>query len=48
MQLLFERGWDPQEAAKVLGVSEQTVRSLKHKALTRLRAFFKEGAVERE
>lgn len=38
--LLFQDGLDVPDAARVLDVSEQTVRSTKHKALERLRAHF--------
>ncbi|HYE05925.1 MAG TPA: sigma-70 family RNA polymerase sigma factor [Planctomycetota bacterium] len=37
IELLFTRGLDVEEAAAVLGIEAQTVRSLKHKALSRLR-----------
>src|SRR4051812_12280144 len=37
LQLLFERDLSVEEAAAFLGVEAQTVRSLKHKALSRLR-----------
>ena len=42
LQLLFDRDLDVPEAARILGVTEQTIRSTKHKALTALRAHFKE------
>lgn len=42
LTLLFDRGLDPSEAAAVLGVEAQTIRSTKHKALERLRARFAE------
>lgn len=38
LQLLFDEGLSVAEAADVLGVGAQTVRSTKHKALQRLRA----------
>ncbi len=37
IELLFARGLDVDEAAALLGIEAQTVRSLKHKALSRLR-----------
>lgn len=37
IQLLFEHGLTVEEAAHRLGVDPQTIRSTKHKALTRLR-----------
>jgi RNA polymerase sigma-70 factor (ECF subfamily) len=37
LSMLFDRELSVEEAARVLGVNEQTVRSTKHKALTRLR-----------
>jgi RNA polymerase sigma-70 factor (ECF subfamily) len=37
LQLLFERDLAVEEVARLLGVDEQTVRSTKHKALSRLR-----------
>jgi RNA polymerase sigma-70 factor (ECF subfamily) len=42
MTLLYEREMDGPEAAEMLGISAQTVRSLHHKALLRLRAHFAE------
>ncbi|MEX1306415.1 MAG: sigma-70 family RNA polymerase sigma factor [Rhodovibrionaceae bacterium] len=42
MQLLYARDMEGPEAAELLGISAQTVRSLHHKALLRLRAHFKE------
>lgn len=43
LKLLFDRDLDVAEAAAVLGVDEQTVRSTKHKALTALRRHFGVG-----
>ena len=40
MTLLYDREMEGPEAAEVLGISAQTVRSLHHKALQRLRAHF--------
>ncbi len=37
MGLLFDRDLDVREVARLLTIGEQTVRSLKHQALTRLR-----------
>ncbi|MHC5039594.1 MAG: RNA polymerase sigma factor [Planctomycetota bacterium] len=48
MHLLFDREWVPKKVATFLRVSEQTVRSIKHKALNKLRVFFREEAVEKE
>ena len=42
MTLLYERDMEGPEAAELLGISAQTVRSLHHKALLRLRAHFNE------
>jgi RNA polymerase sigma factor (sigma-70 family) len=39
LHLLFDRQMDVEEAAGLLGVEGQTVRSTKHKALQRLRGF---------
>lgn len=40
LHILFDREMSVSEAAAALGVEEQTVRSTKHKALTKLRDFF--------
>jgi RNA polymerase sigma-70 factor (ECF subfamily) len=40
MELLYRKDLDPAEAAEVMGVDAQTVRSMHHKALTKLRAHF--------
>jgi RNA polymerase sigma-70 factor (ECF subfamily) len=40
LKLLFEREMSVEEAAATLRVDPQTIRSTKHKAITRLRAFF--------
>ncbi|MDD5555814.1 MAG: sigma-70 family RNA polymerase sigma factor [bacterium] len=42
LHLLFDRDMAVEEAAGLLGVEPQTVRSINHKALTKLRAFFRE------
>lgn len=45
LTLLFEDGMDTEEVAQRLGIEAQTVRSLKHKALTRLRAALGEAGM---
>lgn len=40
LKLLFEKGLEPSEIAEFLDINVQTVRSAKHKALTKLRSFF--------
>jgi RNA polymerase sigma-70 factor (ECF subfamily) len=47
VELLFERGWDTEKAARLMAVTVQTVRSHRHNALNKLRAFYK-GKVEKE
>jgi RNA polymerase sigma factor (sigma-70 family) len=42
LAMLYEREMDPAEVAAALGVEVQTVRSMHHKALAKLRAFFGE------
>jgi RNA polymerase sigma-70 factor (ECF subfamily) len=42
LEMLYQRDMDVAEAAQVLGVAAQTVRSTHHKALIKLRAHFKE------
>jgi RNA polymerase sigma factor (sigma-70 family) len=42
LAMLYDRDMDPAEVAAALGIEIQTVRSMHHKALTRLRAFFGE------
>ena len=42
LAMLYERDMDPAEVAAALGIEVQTVRSMHHKALTKLRAFFGE------
>ena len=42
MTLLYDRELEGPEAAELMGISPQTVRSLHHKALLRLRAHFAE------
>lgn len=39
--LFFDRGLDVKEIAVLLGVKEQTVRSARHKALNKLRKYFR-------
>ncbi|HET6429247.1 MAG TPA: sigma-70 family RNA polymerase sigma factor [Phycisphaerae bacterium] len=44
LQLIYDRDMDPEAVGRVLGISAQTVRSTKHKALQRLREYYeKEG-----
>ena len=43
MEMLYQREMEVSEAAQVLGVDPQTVRSTHHKALTKLRAHFREA-----
>ena len=43
IRLLFERGLSVAEAASVMGVDPQTVRSAKHKAVSRLRDILPAG-----
>ena len=43
LKLLFEDERSVAEAASILGIGEQTIRSTKHKALERLRASLKAG-----
>ncbi len=40
MELIFERDMDVAEAAQLLGVDRQTIRSTQHKALVKLRKHF--------
>jgi len=40
MSLLYDRDLDAAEVAGILGIDPQTVRSMHHKALTKLRAHF--------
>jgi RNA polymerase sigma-70 factor (ECF subfamily) len=40
LELLYQRDMTPGEAAAVIGIDPQTVRSMHHKALTKLRAHF--------
>lgn len=44
ISMLFDRSMSVPEAAAVIGVDEQTIRSTKHKALSRLRAYFEQEA----
>ncbi len=41
LHLLFDKGMDTSEISELLGIDVQTVRSTKHKALKKLRKFFK-------
>ena len=41
LKLIFDRGMNAGEIAELLGVEPQTVRSTRHKALLKLRKFFK-------
>ena len=41
LHLIFDRDMDAAEAGAVLGISPQTVRSTKHKAVQKLREHFK-------
>lgn len=43
LRMLFEEDMSVAHAAAVIGVDEQTIRSTKHKALTRLREHFERG-----
>ena len=38
--MLYNRDMDPAEVGSALGIDAQTVRSMHHKALTRLRGHF--------
>ena len=40
LRLLFDQDMSVREAARTLGVEEQSIRSAKHRALTRLRAHY--------
>ncbi len=40
LHLLFEKDLDPAEVGRLMGVKTQTVRSIKHQALDRLRAHY--------
>jgi len=42
LEMLYTREMEVAEAAQALGIDPQTVRSMHHKALTKLRAHFKE------
>lgn len=42
LRLLFDREMEPAEVAEFLGVDVQTVRSTKHKAIAKLRRYYKE------
>lgn len=48
MTLLYDREMEGPEVAEMLGISAQTVRSLHHKALLRLRAHFTEEDQRKE
>jgi len=43
LTLLFDRQMDVEEAAETIGVSAQTIRSTKHKAIAKLREHFGEN-----
>jgi RNA polymerase sigma factor (sigma-70 family) len=40
LELLYDREMDVSEVARLLAIESQTVRSMHHKALTKLRAYF--------
>jgi len=40
MKLLYEKDMDVKEAARFMGIAEQSVRSMRHKAVTKLKAIF--------
>jgi len=42
LRLLFDKEMEPDEVAAYLGVEVQTIRSTKHKAIAKLRQFYKE------
>ena len=42
MRLLYERDLEVTDVAKMLDIDPQTVRSTKHKALERLRSYFRD------
>ena len=42
LELLYRRDLEVADAAKIMAVDPQTVRSTHHKALTKLRAHFRE------
>jgi RNA polymerase sigma-70 factor (ECF subfamily) len=42
LSLLYDRDLDPAEVGRLLGIAPQTVRSMHHKALTKLRAHFRQ------
>ena len=42
LRMLFDKEMDPAEVAEVLGVEVQTVRSAKHKAIEKLRRYYKD------
>ncbi len=44
IELLYQQEFDVAEAAETMGVNPQTVRSMHHKALIKLRAHFQEDA----
>jgi RNA polymerase sigma-70 factor (ECF subfamily) len=45
LEMLYQREMEAAEAAEILGVAPQTVRSTHHKALTKLRAHFRKGDI---
>ena len=46
LSLLFDKEMEPSEIAELLNIDVQTVRSAKHKALKKVRKFFKDGKLE--
>ena len=48
LELLYRRDLEVADAAEIMGVSRQTVRSMHHKALTKLRAHFRSDEAEIE
>jgi RNA polymerase sigma-70 factor (ECF subfamily) len=48
LELLYQRDMTPGEAAEVIGIDPQTVRSMHHKALVKLRAHFQAEMPEEE
>ena len=43
LKMIYEDGHDVAEVSRLLGIEAQTVRSLRHKALTRLREYLRRG-----
>jgi RNA polymerase sigma-70 factor (ECF subfamily) len=44
LHLIFDRGMETDEIGRLLGVEPQTIRSINHKALKKLRTFFGKSA----